>query len=248
MEQELYDWKDIVNFARHEFYELNYYTTVQLLTLRRELSMERLEASDVPPNVLFLLQSISSQVTSAGVRDVVNNVVTSTSHFSPSNEPPQLAEEVPSHQQRNETATLSLMDDYSEDLPQPKADMPELSENELTDDEKKILEFVVRALDCSKFLVLKAIEMFRGQDKDRYDHRDWCSDHLGEFEFEEESDVSEADPDDDAMSLSSDGSESDKDAQQDFVYKSRKSVEYMPIHSHIHTSGWTLSYLSTIPL
>ena len=77
MEAELAEWKEEVDCAQREFYELNYYTTAQLLTLRWELSMER-AAYDMDPNSLFLLQSISSQINSGAVRDVVKKVTAAT--------------------------------------------------------------------------------------------------------------------------------------------------------------------------
>ncbi len=77
MEDELSEWKKMVKERRHDFYELNYFSTLQLLTLRKELgtikNSERIRAV-VPPNVIALLQSISSQITSDLVCDVVHGV------------------------------------------------------------------------------------------------------------------------------------------------------------------------------
>ena len=78
MEEELQTWEEEVRRARKEYYELNYYTTLQLLTLRQELG--KLKISEQPrahtqinPQVLALLESISTEITSPRVWEVVKN-------------------------------------------------------------------------------------------------------------------------------------------------------------------------------
>ena len=214
MERELKDWKETVSCARHKFYELNYYTTVQLLTLRRELSMEK-SSSDIASHVLFLLQSISSQVSTAVVRQVVKNVTSSV--VSDFDQEPALrgegAEVAAVLQPETASAASVATEDSPASIPQPMSyeDMPKLKETDLNDSERKILEFVTRVLDCSRFLVLKAFEKFRGNDMDRYDYRDWCNENMDAFEFEEE-DASSSEEEDDATS-SSDESEVDYTGQ-----------------------------------
>ena len=75
MEEELRMWEDEVQKARKEYYELNYYTTMQLLTLRKELG--KLKTSGQPhvnPHVLALLQSISTEISPPCVCKVVKGV------------------------------------------------------------------------------------------------------------------------------------------------------------------------------
>ena len=78
METELFNWKEKVKQTRDRFYELNYYTTFQLLTLRRELGALKnsQETSVISPNVLALLQSISLDITSDVVCDAVKQIMT----------------------------------------------------------------------------------------------------------------------------------------------------------------------------
>lgn len=68
LETKLGVWKESVLTARTVYYELNYFTTLQLLTLRKELGLlmrRALSQSDlVKPSVLMLLQSVSPDVTS----------------------------------------------------------------------------------------------------------------------------------------------------------------------------------------
>ena len=79
MEQELTNWKEEVTQKRGEFYELNYYTTLQLLTLRRELGVIKSKPNTGPaavtPNVLALLESISNQVTAPHIHAIVQSVI-----------------------------------------------------------------------------------------------------------------------------------------------------------------------------
>ena len=76
MEDELNEWKELIMIRRKEFYELNYFNTMQLLSLRRELgSLKESECkANVSPEVLILLQSISTKITPAAVTSAVNEV------------------------------------------------------------------------------------------------------------------------------------------------------------------------------
>ena len=82
MEHELANWKEEVTQKRNGFYELNYFTTVQLLTLRRELGVIKSDPSTGPaavtPNVLALLESISATVTASHVHAIVQNVISNS--------------------------------------------------------------------------------------------------------------------------------------------------------------------------
>ena len=77
MEDELERWNDEVTKARDEFYELNYYTTRQLLVLRSQLGKMKTSEPVTPlqqAQVMALLQSISSVVTPRDVETVVRHV------------------------------------------------------------------------------------------------------------------------------------------------------------------------------
>ena len=82
MEHELKTWEEEVTQKRGEFYELNYYTTLQLLTLRKELgvikSKTHCRPADVTPTVLALLESISTRVSVPRVFATVQKVITDT--------------------------------------------------------------------------------------------------------------------------------------------------------------------------
>lgn len=68
MEKELQTWENEVKHNREEFYELNYYTTPQLLSLRSELGKLKSPVygiREVRPSVLALLHSISPEISAA---------------------------------------------------------------------------------------------------------------------------------------------------------------------------------------
>ena len=73
MNGELEEWKQTVEDARNRFYELNYFTMVQLLDLRRELGKLKDtpsfhdESPKIEPSVLSLLHSVSPQVDNTSV-------------------------------------------------------------------------------------------------------------------------------------------------------------------------------------
>ena len=80
MECGLEDWKKKVEGSRKNHYELNYYTTLQLLGLRKELALIRYKSGkQCSPEVLALLQSISPNLTFEDVHDAVTSLQESSS-------------------------------------------------------------------------------------------------------------------------------------------------------------------------
>lgn len=86
MQDELRNWEEEVEHMREEFYELNYYTTLQLLTLREQLAVQRSQRGCTPlsHNVLTLLQSVSRTVTSDIVCRTLQELKLKVSDRSPS--------------------------------------------------------------------------------------------------------------------------------------------------------------------
>ena len=75
MEDDLKKWNEEVKGSRTTFYELNNYTTAQLVKLRKELGKMRANGgiAVVEPGVMLLLQSISPDLTPDAVKDSVLN-------------------------------------------------------------------------------------------------------------------------------------------------------------------------------
>ena len=222
MESELNEWRDKVKSTRLEFYELNYYTTLQLLMLRKQFgAVKNLEKPDITPDNLALLQSISSQVTSEMVCDVVKCSPQSIQEASLNVSAPEDSQE---HLMTSHTSPgLSMSDEImvSADLQASArssgapivSEKPALTEDDLSEDEKAIMANIITRINCPRLLVLKAFEECRGKEMDRYDYQQWCVDHLEEYEFSEEGDSDDEVFDDEASSSESE-SESESDNQE----------------------------------
>ena len=105
----------------------------------------------------------------------------------------------------------------SSDVRRVYEDMPTLTEDDLSIDEKaimaNIMANIMAKLNCSKFLVLKAFEECRGKEMNEYDYLNWCNDNSEKYEFEEEGDFKdkeESESDDQSSSSSDSESESGK--------------------------------------
>ena len=80
MEEEFESWDKELSKARKRFYELNYYTTRQLLVLRSELGRLKFSGPQHSScgHVIVLLKSISSEITIPAVANVVKEVAKRT--------------------------------------------------------------------------------------------------------------------------------------------------------------------------
>ena len=227
MEEELQMWEEEVRQARKEYYELNYYTTLQLLTLRQELG--RLKTSGQPcthtqinPHVLALLESISTEITSPHVWEVVKSITaeqqrgggasvftaqhhTSAEMFQVSTAGPTF-QVVPSVQ----PAQPSLADDIlasadmqaSASASRASLQQPKLTHDQLTEKQREMFDNF-RNCNYPERLILMALEKFG---KDQYEAENWLvdivsqygssDDESGEIDIEEEDSESDSEMDD----------------------------------------------------
>ena len=77
MENDLENWMKEVEDKRNQFYELNYFTTPQLLSLCEELGQFKCvvdQHKPINPEVMSLLQSISREVTASDVKEQIQIV------------------------------------------------------------------------------------------------------------------------------------------------------------------------------
>ena len=76
MENDMQRWKDDVKESREKFYELNNFTTAQLVLLRRELGKLKVDCkAPVSPRVMLLLQSISTELSDNTVKETMVNLL-----------------------------------------------------------------------------------------------------------------------------------------------------------------------------
>ena len=196
MEEELGDWKRLVTNKREDFYELNYYTTVQLLTLRKELGrvMQSGKKDDVSPEVLSLLQSISDGITPSIVSDTVCRVTTEDedSHVS-SFDVNELPLDDTIADDDHTPAPAMVCDDSEQDNSGERdsvpvdpctaaesdnsTQIPSLTEDSLSVELRGFMEDICTRLACSKKLVLRCFEEL-GDKLDKYDYEHWCASKL----------------------------------------------------------------------
>ena len=192
MEKELQTWEEEVRQARKEYYELNYYTTLQLLTLRKELG--RLKISEQPrahtqinPHVLALLESISTEIISPYVWDVVKSVTaeqpqggggasvfTAQQHTSAEILPASTAgpsfQVVPSTQPSLTDDILAFADTQaSATTSQARLQQPKLTHDQLSEKQREMFDNFMN-YEYPERLILMALEKFG---EDQHDAENW---------------------------------------------------------------------------
>ena len=247
MEHELTNWEEQVTQKRGEFYELNYYTTLQLLTLRKELGVMKPKPNTSPavvtPNVLALLESISNQVTAPHVHAIVQNVISDSirsaasapsistqdraSIISPSSSSPAVLGGASSGKagvsscsessftqelfSSVEVQTSSGAEDMNVDI-----DLPKISEDELSQEQRGMMQDLINQYAFPNQLVLKAFEECK-QNATKYDIQNWCLENLDKYAFDSEAleaEISDDEVEDDRSDVSSMDSEDENYSYQ----------------------------------
>ena len=187
MEKELELWNYNIKSLRKEYYELNYYTTIQLLMLRQALGKIKTDESIVfDPDILALLQSINPKILSPSV---VNAVCTALKKFS---EFPEKDKTIPTltDKDKNWEFIAQHSRKFIKNERQNQSHFPTTPEEELSEQQRRIMAFVVGQIECPTALVLKAFEGLTGGKKDKYDYLDWCNENLDKYSVSDnESDV-----------------------------------------------------------
>ena len=204
MEEAFKIWQAEIQFARTKYYQLNYYTTLQLLTLRREFGRYKASYSYcVPPNVLALLHSVSPQITNSTVQYAVVRATTEVQPFLIDSSNDLMDEkiplgEIPLARTIKESPEL-VADSYMKpsgvimyghnvqppvDKPSstttgsvPKAPpkmTPSLTVNDLNDEQKQIFTRLVEFLQHSESHVLRAFQEC-SPEANKYDIEGWCA-------------------------------------------------------------------------
>ena len=210
MEHELTIWKEEVTQKRGDFYELNNFTTLQLLTLRRELGVVKSKSNsgpaDVTPSVLALLESISTQVTAPHVHVVVQNIIADSiksavpapsisiqvggSIVSPSLSSPAVLSASDANTSTHREPSLAQEIFSSADLQTSsgaedmKVDVavepPKISEDELSQEQRGMMQDLIKRYAFPTGLILKAFEECEAEST-KYDIEKWCIKNVDKF-------------------------------------------------------------------
>ena len=245
MEEELQTWEEEVRQTREQYYELNYYITLQLLTLRNELG--RLKTSEQPrahtqikPQVLTLLESISTEITSPCVWEIVKSITaeqqqgeasvftaqhhTSTEMFAPSTAG-TTSQVVPSIQ----PAQPSLADDIltsadmqaSASTSRASLQQPKLTHNQLSEKQREMFDNF-RNCDYSEQLILVALEKFG---EDQYEAENWIVDNASQY----------GSSDDEGGEIDNEEEESEADSEMEDMQPTATSLQfYIPGIYYVH--------------
>ena len=215
MENDLLNWKEAVVGYRNDFYELNYYTTQQLLILREEIGKLRNSADAGSSDgknaiMLSLLQSLSRDVTLEYVRnevqalaiapmeeELVANQECEMAHTHTVHEEPSGIVHAGSVSSNDFTGKPTPIGDKGEimetDLVQDiltstAHDKPSFSEADLTDAQRKIMINIIRNYGYSRNLILLGLEKC---DKPEIEDEvaDWCEMNGDVFELKSDVDT-----------------------------------------------------------
>ncbi len=219
LDGKLVAWKSSVDQAREKYYHLNYFTTLQLLQLRKELGILCTQLSSsctVKQEVLFLLKSVSPLVTSSVVTDALQVLI--------QHEP------MDSEERMECLSTASSFDAEATDVVQfsssPKSSpdkikpislpslpartqSPILTYENLTEFQQKTFTDLC-SMGFSDGHVLSAFEKC-GEKANMYDIEQWCEDNDDCFSQEEEDSVGMTDREEEMLYIYNPQEVSDSD-------------------------------------
>ena len=228
MEEDLTLWENEVKELRSHHYELNYYTTLQLLRLRKELGLVRQNPTkSIDPQILALLESISPEVTTESMHSIISSLekqlldLRAAANFLPE----EVTEEEPAESEVTDdlngasvstelhTAAPTVVEIPSPSLSSVRrlttSDKPHLTEKDLSDSQKEILADLVEYKGYSRLLVLKGLE--RSPDNaNQYDIQDWCDEYEDVYNYEEEEEEEETTASSDELSSDSGSDDEEK--------------------------------------
>ena len=202
MEKELKDLLDSINKQRLEFHALNYFTTQQLLQIRRELgNLKQDSTREITPSLYSLLSSFSLYITSDEIKDAVE-VVCSILNEQEANEQEGINEKQESNNEAFEvqvplateaSITTETCVTTQPELPQYNSvndehvgqenSVKELIEN-LSKDEEEIFEQLHDDLEYSDIVCYKAVKYaFSSNSDDKLNEAmKWCLENSSQYE------------------------------------------------------------------
>ena len=226
MEDELLKWKEKVKQQRENFYELNYYTMKQLLTLRKELGklISHDKHSEISPEVISLLQSVSTQVYPSVISDMV---LKTTAEAKARLESEQREQALAETWEDDESETAAFDQDILSSTRLQVSEQSLLKSNtttvkkplkksstDITDEQQEMMSNIRSRLACSEELVLRSFrECPKGE---QYDFERWCVEHLDDDDKEENDDSSDDYDTDEDADFSEDNSE--QGGKQEFIH------------------------------
>lgn len=205
LEDELQIWKEKVELIRTNYYEVNYFTTMQLIILRKDLGLLKsahAKVSAVSQTVIALLQSVSNNIASETVLKVVREIESSPQHSH------SFASSVPVQENGLRDDEGCSIDRHGDDTSNSNPSKSSATSTQrqyvsavskLSNKQKEILVHVVERFGFPQQLVLLAFENCKGE-INKYDVQNWCIENAEKYQFQDENtdeetaDVPEDDP------------------------------------------------------
>ena len=212
MEEDLEKWKNNVKDARNEFYELNYFTTRQLLVLSSELGKLRRDGSGhrLQAQVMALLQSISPDVSSSDVEQAVTSsdvkqAVATKGWRNVLLHTPEIVTEFPSSESSfpsshlrprrspspSEASVSPVHTQSSKHSPAKQSGRVNLSTDDLNSNQSQTLTDLIEKYGYTELQILRAMEELNTGDQ--YEILNWLREHEGELSEMESGGSSEED-------------------------------------------------------
>ena len=207
METDLDKWKKEIQEKRDEFYELNYYTTQQLLLLREELGRLKESGEDqVKPHAMALLQSISREVSADAMKRYVQQVATILEQQRASSSTTVKAVKKKLQEPVSSSSQVSGQDTVAAPVPSPSAaeassalmadllksegaktsaPLAQTQEHELNNDRKAILVNLEEMFGFHRQLILLAFERCDSP-ADKNEITSWCLENQDKYKYEDE--------------------------------------------------------------
>ena len=211
LECDLEQWKREIQEQRDHFYELNYYTTQQLLLLREELGrLHEPGVTKVKPEAMALLQSISRDVPGDVMKEYVHLAVTRSqeqnksvlkstkghhgsreeageqaiSTHQPSDQPVQ-SEPQPLDPISSSSSSVVVVDLLKSEAGKTFAPLAQKQENDLSNEQRAILVNVMNSFGFHQQLVLLAMERCANP-MDFKTVAAWCTDNEDQYTYGDE--------------------------------------------------------------
>ena len=214
MERDLDNWLKQVKDQRDRIYELNYFTTPQILVLREELgsfkSCYKEKSMPIKPSVMNLLHSVSGNVTTGCLKKCFDKfsaeqlpISPSASITSPAAIVVSVVSDIPTRKKQEKKPKVPIRK-VSIDT-RHSATHPKFTKNDLTQTQLSHLYNLISA-GYNRSLILLAFERCAATSSMLEDVSEWCTEHESEFEFsDDEGDDSNCDSESDNDSNVSEG-------------------------------------------
>jgi len=196
MEKELNDLHDSINAHRLEFHALNYFTTQQLLQIRRDLgNLKQGRAKGITPQLYSLLSSFSLDITSDDIKGIVEAICTIFNEQEANYEKQESINEMVEIQLPHVTETsvasepeiteseYQLATDECMDERNSQNELKMLIEN-LSEHEEEIFEQLHRDLEFSEIVCYYAVKHAFSSNSDNVlgEAMRWCHKNYNQYE------------------------------------------------------------------